>query len=66
MFGLGTGEIMFVALVILVLFGSKKLPELLGGLGTGIRNFKKNLQEPEQNNEKQKKIDDKDHSDSAQ
>ncbi|MCB0309125.1 MAG: twin-arginine translocase TatA/TatE family subunit [Bdellovibrionales bacterium] len=57
---------MFVALVILVLFGSKKLPELLGGLGTGIRNFKKNLQEPEQNNEKQKKIDDKDHSDSAQ
>ena len=34
---------MFVALVILVVFGSKKLPEFMGGIGKGIREFKKNM-----------------------
>ena len=43
MFGLGAGEVMFVALVILVVFGSKKLPEFMGGIGKGIREFKKNM-----------------------
>lgn len=43
MFGLGAGELMFVALVILVVFGSKKLPEFMGGIGKGIREFKKNM-----------------------
>ncbi|MGA2668770.1 MAG: twin-arginine translocase TatA/TatE family subunit [Ignavibacteria bacterium] len=41
MFGLGTGEIIVIALVILVLFGSKKIPEMMQGLGRGIREFKK-------------------------
>ncbi len=43
MFGLGAGELMFVALVILVVFGSKKLPEFMGGIGKGIREFNKNM-----------------------
>lgn len=43
MFGLGAGELMFVALVILVVFGSRKLPEFMGGIGKGIREFKKNM-----------------------
>ena len=41
MFGLGTSEIILIALVILVLFGAKKIPEMMQGLGKGIREFKK-------------------------
>jgi sec-independent protein translocase protein TatA len=41
MFGLGTSEIILIALVILVLFGSRKIPEMMQGLGKGIREFKK-------------------------
>jgi sec-independent protein translocase protein TatA len=41
MFGLGTPEIILIAIVILVLFGSKKIPEMMQGLGRGIREFKK-------------------------
>ncbi len=37
---LGAGEIIIIALVILLLFGGKKLPELMKGIGKGIRNFK--------------------------
>ena len=38
---LGAPEIMLIALVILVLFGAKKIPEFMQGLGKGIREFKK-------------------------
>ena len=38
--GLGAGEIIIIALVILLLFGGKKIPELMKGLGTGVRSFK--------------------------
>jgi len=41
MFGLGTSEIILIALVILVLFGAKKIPDMMQGLGKGIREFKK-------------------------
>jgi sec-independent protein translocase protein TatA len=37
---LGTGEIILVALAILLLFGGKKIPELMKGIGKGVRNFK--------------------------
>ena len=40
MFGLGTGEILIIIFVILLLFGAKKLPELAKGLGKGIKEFK--------------------------
>ncbi len=40
MFGLGTGEILIILFVILLLFGAKKLPELAKGLGKGIKEFK--------------------------
>ncbi|MDQ3192646.1 MAG: twin-arginine translocase TatA/TatE family subunit [Bacteroidota bacterium] len=39
-FNLGGGEIFIVLLVILLFFGSKKIPELARGLGKGIREFK--------------------------
>lgn len=38
---LGSGDIMVIGVVVLVLFGAKKVPELMKGLGTGIREFKK-------------------------
>lgn len=40
MFGLGTPEIIVLALVILLFFGGKRIPELMKGLGKGVRNFK--------------------------
>ena len=39
-FGLGWGEIVVIMLVILLLFGAKKLPELAKGMGKGIREFR--------------------------
>ncbi|MBN2424569.1 MAG: twin-arginine translocase TatA/TatE family subunit [Calditrichaceae bacterium] len=41
MFGIGMPELLIIMLVILLLFGAKKLPELAQGLGKGIREFKK-------------------------
>ncbi|MCM1372336.1 MAG: twin-arginine translocase TatA/TatE family subunit [Bacteroides sp.] len=40
MFGVGFQEIVVIALVVLLLFGGKKIPELMNGLGKGIRSFK--------------------------
>lgn len=37
---IGTGEIIILAIVVLLLFGGKRIPELMKGLGKGIRNFK--------------------------
>jgi len=38
--GLGTGEILLIALIVLLLFGGKKIPELMRGLGKGVKHFK--------------------------
>lgn len=38
---LGATEIILIALAVLLFFGAKKIPELMGGLGKGIREFKK-------------------------
>lgn len=38
--GLGTGELFVILIVVLVLFGGKKIPELMRGLGQGVKNFK--------------------------
>ena len=43
LFNLGTGEIVIIALVVLVLFGGRKIPELMKGLGKGVRGFKEGL-----------------------
>lgn len=42
-FNLGTGEIIVIALVVLLLFGGRKIPELMRGLGKGVRSFKDGL-----------------------
>ncbi len=40
---LGAGEILVIAFVVLLLFGGKKIPELMKGLGKGIRSFKEGM-----------------------
>lgn len=44
-FNFGIWEIMVIALVVLLLLGGKKIPELMKGMGEGIRNFKKGLKD---------------------
>ena len=46
--GLGTGEILVILVVVLVLFGHKKLPEIGSGFGRAIKNFKKATTEPDE------------------
>lgn len=48
MFGLRLPELLVIALVILLLFGGKKLPELMKGLGKGIKGFKDGMKDIEE------------------
>ena len=41
--GLGAPEIILIALIVLLLFGGKKIPELMKGMGKGIKNFKEGM-----------------------
>ncbi len=41
MFGLGTPELLVIGFVLVLLFGARKIPELMKGLGSGIKEFKK-------------------------
>ena len=45
MFGLGMQEIIVIALIVLLLFGGKKIPELMKGLGKGVKSFKDGMKE---------------------
>lgn len=45
MFGFGFSEIFLVFLIVLILFGAKKIPQLGSGLGEGIKNFTKSFKE---------------------
>ncbi len=40
---LGTGEIIIIAIIILLLFGGRKIPELMRGLGKGVKSFKQGM-----------------------
>jgi len=44
-FNLGPGEIVIIALVVLLIFGGKKIPELMKGLGKGVKSFKEGMNE---------------------
>jgi sec-independent protein translocase protein TatA len=48
MFGLGTQELMLILVIVVVLFGATKLPQIGSGMGQAIRNFKKGISESEE------------------
>ncbi|MBQ8272554.1 MAG: twin-arginine translocase TatA/TatE family subunit [Tidjanibacter sp.] len=48
----GAGEIVLIALIILLLFGGKKIPELMRGLGKGVRSFKEGMNEAKEEAQK--------------
>ncbi len=45
MLGLGMQEVLVIALIVLLLFGGKKIPELMRGLGKGVKSFKEGMKE---------------------
>lgn len=49
---LGTGEVIIIALVVLLLFGGRKIPELMKGIGKGVRSFKEGMNDIEKEIEK--------------
>ena len=49
---LGTWEIILIALVILLIFGGKKIPELMKGIGKGMRSFRQGVEGKEDKEEK--------------
>lgn len=56
--GVGMQEVLFIALIVLLFFGGKKIPELMKGLGKGIKSFKdgmNGLEDDLEGNEKEKK-----------
>ena len=57
-FNLGTGEIILIVAIILLLFGGRKIPELMRGLGKGVKSFKQGMNEVEE--ELKKPIEDLD------
>ena len=48
MFGIGMQELLIILVLVLVIFGAKRLPEIGGGLGRAIRNFKQATTEPDE------------------
>jgi sec-independent protein translocase protein TatA len=46
MFGLGIGELLVVLVIVLVVFGAGRLPEVMGSMGKGVQAFKRGLREP--------------------
>ena len=59
LFGLGIQEILVIALIILLLFGGKKIPELMKGLGKGVKSFKEGMNEVTDLKEEVKKEEEK-------
>jgi sec-independent protein translocase protein TatA len=55
---IGWGEILVIALIVLLLFGARKIPELMRGMGKGVKSFKDGMngvEEPEIKEDKEKK-----------
>lgn len=48
MFGLGVGELLIILVIVLIIFGVGKLPEIGDGLGRGIRSFRKAIKTPDE------------------
>lgn len=57
--GLGMQEVLLIALIVLLLFGGKKIPELMRGMGKGVRSFKEGMNEVESELKKDVSAEDK-------
>ncbi len=58
--GIGMPELLVILVIVLIIFGAGKLPEIGSGLGKGIRNFKKATTDPlENSSESAEKLEDK-------
>ena len=57
MFGIGTQELLVIALIVLLLFGGKKIPELMKGLGKGVKSFKDGMSGLDDDQEEENKSD---------
>lgn len=58
--GIGMPELIVILVIVLIIFGAGKLPDIGAGLGKGIKNFKKATQDPlETSSDKSEKIEDK-------
>lgn len=55
--GLGMGEVLVIALIVLLLFGGKKIPELMRGLGSGVKSFKDGMNGIEEKTKEQHRTD---------
>ena len=57
--GIGTGELLLIILAILLIFGGKKIPELMRGMGKGVKEFKDAMNEPTETKKEEKKDEQK-------
>jgi len=48
MFGIGMSELLIILVIVMVIFGARRLPEIGSGLGEGIKNFKKAITKPDE------------------
>ena len=48
MFGLGIGELVVILVIVMIVFGAGRLPEIGEGLGRGVRNFRKQVKTPDE------------------
>lgn len=57
------GEVLVIALIVLLLFGGKKIPELMRGLGSGVKSFKDGMNGIEEKTKEEHCTDEKNHTD---
>lgn len=58
MFGLGTTELIIILILVLVIFGAGKLPQVGGALGKGLRNFKDGVKDIDEEEKDPEKLED--------
>ncbi len=59
MFGLGTQEMLIILVLVLIIFGAGKLPQVGGALGKGLRNFKAGIKDGDDIKEEAQQVEEK-------